>query len=183
MCGCTGQITATTLDYSESFNWRWAKTGWGMPHQEGFKVYANASQSTNHLTPKGSVVAQCGCTFYALNETGRYLMNWIQAVSFKLKEIWLLFSIAKTKKPGSFSTSLPPKHESMKANLSQKALKLCPDDNCFTEELVGILLTEFKLFISNWSRFDLYLPLLKPKTRFVFFFEWKQFPFQIWPWS
>ena len=76
----------------------------------------------------------------------------------------------------------------LSVNISQKALKLGPNDNCFTEKLVGILWTEFKLFISNWSRFDCYLPLLKPKKRvsfffFFFFFEWKQFPVQIWPWS
>ena len=49
------------------------------------------------------------------------------------------------------------------------ALKLAPNENYFTEELVGILLTVFKLFISNWKRFDLYLPLLKPKKRAHFF--------------
>ena len=41
---------------------------------------------------------------------------------------------------------LKPKHESMKVNLSQKALKLASNDNW------GI---ELKLFISNWKRFDL----------------------------
>ena len=71
--------------------------------------------------------------------TFRYLMNWIQVVYFKLKEIWPLFSTAKAKKLSSFFTSLD---ESMKANLSQKAMK-------FTEELLGILWIEFKLFISN----------------------------------
>ena len=34
--------------------------------------------------------------------TGRYLMNWIQVVYFKLKEIWLLFSNAKAKKLSLF---------------------------------------------------------------------------------
>ena len=43
--------------------------------------------------------------------TGRYLMNWIQVVSFKLKEIWLLFSIAKAKKQACFSL---PFRQSMK---------------------------------------------------------------------
>ena len=68
----------------------------------------------------------------------------------------------------------------MKPNLSQNlALKLAANNNYFTEELVGILWIEFKLFISNWKRFDLYLPLLKPKNwaRFLFpfrqTFEWK----------
>ena len=42
-------------------------------------------------------------------------------------------------------------------------LKLASNENYFTEELVGILWNEFKLFISNWNRFDLYLPLLKPR--------------------
>ena len=38
----------------------------------------------------------------------------------------------------------------MKANLSQNlALKLARNDNYFTEELVGILGIEFKLFIPN----------------------------------
>ena len=61
----------------------------------------------------------------------------------------------------------------MKVNLSQNlALKLASNDNYFNEELVGILLTEFKLFISNRSRFDLYFPLLKPENRLVFFFFW-----------
>ena len=81
--------------------------------------------------------------------TGRYLMNWIQVVSFKLKEIWLLFSIAKAKKLSSFFTSLWPKHESMKANLIQKAMKLGPKDNWGTGRYLWI---EFKLFISNWKR-------------------------------
>ena len=57
----------------------------------------------------------------------------------------------------------------MKANLSQKAMKSGSKDNCFTEELVGILWTEFKLFISKWSRFVLYLPQLKPKKQVGFF--------------
>ena len=36
------------------------------------------------------------------NHFTEYLMNWIQVVYFKLKQIWLLFSIAKAKKPSSF---------------------------------------------------------------------------------
>ena len=88
----------------------------------------------------------------------RYLMNWIQVVYIKLKQIWSLFSIAKAKKQARFFW--------MKANLSQNlALKLAPNENYFTAELVGILWTEFKLFIWNWKRFDLYFPLLKPKNR------------------
>ena len=75
----------------------------------------------------------------------------------------------------------------MKSNLSPNlVLKLASNDNYFTEELVGILWTEFKLFISNWNRFGIYFPFLKPKKWalffFFFFFEWKQFPVQIWPW-
>ena len=66
----------------------------------------------------------------------------------------------KPKNRAHFFTSLD---ESMKANLSQKAMK-------FTEELVGISWIEFKLFISNWKRFDLYFPLLKPKKQRSFFF-------------
>ena len=50
------------------------------------------------------------------------------------------------------------------------ALKLFPKENYFTEELVGLLWTEFKLFISNWKRFDLYLALLKPKKNALFYF-------------
>ena len=34
--------------------------------------------------------------------TGRYLMNWIQVVCFKLKEIWPLFAPAKAKKSSLF---------------------------------------------------------------------------------
>ena len=117
--------------------------------------------------------------------TGRYLMNRIQVVHFKLKEIWSLFSIAKAKKMGSFFFFW------MKANLSQNlALKLAPNGNYFTEELVGILWIEFKLYISNWKRFDLYLPLLKTKNRARFLFpfcqtfEWKhKISVQIWPWT
>ena len=67
-------------------------------------------------------------------------------------------------------------------------LKLSPNENYFSEELVGILWTEFKLFISNWKRFDLYLPLLKPKNRVRFLLpfhqsKWKQISVQIWPWT
>ena len=62
-------------------------------------------------------------------------------VYFKLNEIWLLFSNAKAKKPSSCFTSLD---ESMKANLSQKAMKLGPNDTYFTEELIGISWIEFK---------------------------------------
>ena len=59
----------------------------------------------------------------------------------------------------------------MKAKLSPNlTLKLAPNENYFTEELVGILWTEFKLFISNWKRFDLYVPLLKAKNALVFNF-------------
>ena len=102
-------------------------------------------------------------------------MNRIQVVYLKLKEIWPLFSIAKAKKTVSFFW--------IKANLSQNlALMLAPNENYFTDELVGILWTEFKLFISNWNRFDLYFPLLKPKKG-LFFFEWKQISVKIWPWS
>ena len=58
----------------------------------------------------------------------------------------------------------------MKANLSPNlALKLAPNENYFTEELVGILWIEFKLFISNWKRFCLFLPLLKAKKTRSFF--------------
>ena len=106
---------------------------------------------------------------------GRYLMNWIQVVYFKLKGIWPLLAPAKAKKTSSlFFTSLPP-NLWMKSNLSANlALKLAPNDNSFTEELVGILWTEFKLFISNWKRFDLYFPLLKPKNRARFLLPVRQ---------
>ena len=58
----------------------------------------------------------------------------------------------------------------MKVNLSQNlALKLGPNENYCTEELVGISWIEFKLLISFWKRFDLYLPLLKPKKPSSFF--------------
>ena len=73
-------------------------------------------------------------------------MNWIQVVYFQLKEIWPLFSTAKAKILSSFCT---PLDESMKPNLSQKAMKLGPNDNCFTEELLGISWIDFKLVISN----------------------------------
>ena len=46
----------------------------------------------------------------------------------------MLFSNAKAKKR-AFFTSL---EESMKANLSQKAMKLGPNDTYFTEEPFGI---------------------------------------------
>ena len=46
----------------------------------------------------------------------------------------MLFSNAKAKKPSSFFTSLRPKHESMKPNLSPKAMKIAPNENYFTEE-------------------------------------------------
>ena len=59
----------------------------------------------------------------------------------------------------------------MKAYLSPNlALKLAPNKNYFTEELIDILWTEFKLFISNWKKFDLYFPLLKAKKALVFYF-------------
>ena len=54
-------------------------------------------------------------------------------------------------------------------------LKLSPKENYFNEELEDILWTEFKLFSSNWSRFDLHFPLLKTKKTgsfFFFFFFW-----------
>ena len=80
--------------------------------------------------------------------------------------IWPLFSIAKAKKPSCFCFFW------MTANLSQNlALKLAPNDNYFTEKLLGILWTEFKLFISNWKRFDPYFPLLRTKkNRLDFYF-------------
>ena len=65
---------------------------------------------------------------------------------------WLRFGFilsSREVKNISSSTSLPPKYESMKPNLSQKAMKLGPNDNCFTEKLLGISWIEFKLFISN----------------------------------
>ena len=69
--------------------------------------------------------------------TVRYLMNWIQVVYFKLKEIWPLFSTAKDKKRACFLLPFRQskwKYEIMKPNLSQKAMKLAPNDNYFTEE-------------------------------------------------
>ena len=42
----------------------------------------------------------------------------------------------KPKKWAGFTTFLLQKHESMKANLSQKAMKLAPNDNYFTEEFI-----------------------------------------------
>ena len=116
--------------------------------------------------------------------TDRYLINWIQVVYFKLKEIWPLFSIAKAKKKALFFFW-------MKVNLSQNlALKLAPNDNYFTEELVGILWIEFKLFISNWKLFGSYFPLLKPKKKRAHFLlpfrqnmkVWKQISVKR-PWS
>ena len=77
---------------------------------------------------------------------GRYL--WIDFML--LISNWKRFDPAKAKKMELvIFTSLPPKYESMKPNLSQKAMKLGPNDNCFTEELLGISWIEFKLFISN----------------------------------
>ena len=49
-------------------------------------------------------------------------------------------------------------------------LKLSPNKNYLTEELVGILSTEFKLFISNWKRFDPYFSPLKTKKGLNFYF-------------
>ena len=65
-----------------------------------------------------------------------------------------------------FFTSLD---ESMKPNLSQKAMKLSPNDNRGTVRNSWI---EFKKFISNWKRFDLYFPLPKPKYWARFYFSW-----------
>ena len=57
----------------------------------------------------------------------------------------------------------------METNLRlDMALKLAPDKNYFTEELIGISLTEFRLFISNWKIFDLYFPLLETRIRTSF---------------
>ena len=53
---------------------------------------------------------------------------WIEFKLFVSK--WKRFSPAKAKKPSLFFTSLD---ESVKANLSQKAMKLAPNDNYFTE--------------------------------------------------
>ena len=92
-------------------------------------------------------------------------MNWIQVVYSKLKEIWPLFAPATDKKKKSpVFTSLPQKHESMKPNLTQKAMKLGPNDNWGTGRYFWI---EFKLFISNWKRFD---PAKAKKTELVFYF-------------
>ena len=64
-------------------------------------------------------------------------MNWIQVVHIKLKQIWPLFAPAKAKKKGSFFFFFW-----MKAIPSPNlAFKLAPNDNYFTEELIGILLT------------------------------------------
>ena len=101
--------------------------------------------------------------------TGRYLMNWIQVVYIKLKEIWLLFSIAKAKKKKTGSFFLNERIPS--PNL---ALKLAPNDNYFIEELVGILWIEFKLFISNWKRFHPYFPLLITKKPAGFLLPFRQ---------
>ena len=63
----------------------------------------------------------------------------------------------------------------MKSNLSQNlALKLVSNENYFTEELLGILWIEFKLFISNWKRFAPYFPLLKTKKQARFLLPFHQ---------
>ena len=77
-------------------------------------------------------------------------MNCIQVVYFKLKEIWPLFSTSKDKKRARFFLPFRQskwKHESMKANLSQKTLTLGPNDKYFTEELIvnWIQVVYFKL--------------------------------------
>ena len=102
--------------------------------------------------------------------TGRYLMNWIQVVSFKLKDISLLFSIAKAKKLSSFFTSLSPKHESMKANLNQKAMKLGPNDNWGTGRY---LLIEFKLFFFKLKEIWLFSNAKATKTGLFFLVSMK----------
>ena len=52
----------------------------------------------------------------------------------------------------------------MKVNLSQKAMKLGPNDNWGNGRYLWI---EFKLFISNWKRFD---PAKAKKIKLVFYF-------------
>ena len=96
------------------------------------------------------------------------IVNWIQVVYFKLKEIWPLFSTAKNKKRALFLLPFHQskwKHESMKANLSQKALKLASNDNYFTEEL-----NSSRLFQTSRD-----LPLISQKTELVFYFSCCQF--------
>ena len=84
-------------------------------------------------------------------------MNWIQVVYFKLKVIWPLFSPSKAKKPRSFLLPFRQifewKHESMKPNLSQKAMKLGPNDNCFTEELNSSGLFQTECRETWWTRY------------------------------
>ena len=109
--------------------------------------------------------------------TDRYLINLYSSCLFHSeRDLTTIFHCWRQKKRARYLVPFRQskwKHKSMKANLSQKALKLGPNDNCFTEELVGILWTEFKLFISNWSKFDLYFPLLKPKKGLFFLSESK----------
>ena len=83
-------------------------------------------------------------------------MNWIQVVYIQLKQIWSLFSPPKAKKKEPvfyFPSAKAWKYES-KSQL-KKAMKLGPNDNWGTGRYLWI---EFKLFISNWKRFDLYFP-------------------------
>ena len=83
-------------------------------------------------------------------------ISWIEfkLVYFKLKKIWLLFSNAKAKNPSSFFTSLD---ESMKPNLSQKAMKLAPNDNYMS------------IFVSSTSYFYIYT-IFKVINKFENFF-------------
>ena len=67
--------------------------------------------------------------------TDMYLINRIQVVYFKRKEIWSLFAPAKAKKTGSFFF-LNESNSQSKFGLE----KLAPNDNHFTEELIGISL-------------------------------------------
>ena len=79
--------------------------------------------------------------------------NLSQNLTFKLapnENYFTVELVAKDKKKGSFFTSFHQckwKHESMKANLSQKAVKLGPNVNYFTEELIvnWIQVVYFKL--------------------------------------
>ena len=94
-------------------------------------------------------------------------MNWIQVIYFKLKEISPIFSTANHKKNWLFFTSLPL----MQMQIWKYETK--SQSKGYSSQLLHWGM-KFKLFISNWKRFDPYFPLLKTKKWARFLLPFRQ---------
>ena len=116
--------------------------------------------------------------------TGRYLMNWIQVVYFKLKEIWPLFSPAEAKKPSSFFYFPSAKAWKYETKSQSKGHEVRSQWKLLHWWTVRYLMNWIQVVYFKLKEiWPLFSPAKAKKQArlFVFFFEWKQISVAISP--